>query len=60
MFESSWEILCYLLKPITLKSLNNITDVLGEPIGTSNPMSEYAPAWHIQAMKGELKFLENS
>jgi hypothetical protein len=40
---------------ITLKSLNNTEDILKNPLGSSKTTSDYAPAWDLQILRGNIE-----
>jgi len=45
---------------LTLKSLNNLEDTLTSPLGNSDIMSDYAPAWDLKLLRGNIEFLSAS
>lgn len=50
-----------LYKSLTFDANNLLTDVLDKPLGTSDTINDYAPAWKLNILKGAIEYrTENS
>lgn len=45
---------------ITLKALNLTDDLLVAPLGKSDIFNDYAPAWNLSVLNGQITFVQNS